>query len=152
MNQKEKPEQLGYFRLSLMEFLRTSHPQRVDDENFIRIRTQSALDAYEEAVGNGFNPLQAEELANVTLFQNLHFSKFDVLVNLIWEEFSDLVPAYGARAFALKILPECEEIFNRYDGDDDFACCSPEYDFLYRELVDFIRVKTENGELKVENS
>ena len=151
MKSKEKPRQLSYFRLSLIEFLRMSHPQKAGDEDFIKIRTQAALEAYEEAVENGFNPLQAEELANVTLFQNLHFSKFDTLVSLIWEELSDLIPEDGAKAFALEILPECEGIFNPYDPDDDFAC-SLEYDFLCRELADFIRLKAENRESGVENS
>ena len=44
MNRKNHVADLSYFRLSLMAFLKESHPQLLDDEKFIAARNQAALD------------------------------------------------------------------------------------------------------------
>ena len=77
MNRKNRTPDISYFRLSLLAFLRESHPQLVSNEQFIATRTESALDAYEQAAKNGNNPIEAEYSANEVLFLGLHFSKYD---------------------------------------------------------------------------
>lgn len=86
MNSKNKIPDISYFRLSLMDFLRESHPHLVNDRKFITARTKAALEAYEKAVRSGENPLEAEEQANTVLFEGLHFSKYDTVKNIFWNE------------------------------------------------------------------
>ncbi|GHV30363.1 hypothetical protein FACS1894177_02810 [Bacteroidia bacterium] len=134
MNRKDYPADISYFRLSLVAFLQESHPELVADEKFINARTQAALDIYEDIVKNGGNPLEAEHWANETLFGKLHFSKHDTLKNILWDEFSNKIPEDKARDLAIRLLPECEEVFALYTLTDDFSYSS-EYELLYTELT-----------------
>ncbi|GHV21054.1 hypothetical protein FACS189428_0940 [Clostridia bacterium] len=130
-----------------MAFLRESHPELVADEKFINARTQAALDIYEDIMKNGGNPLEAEHWANETLFGKLHFSKHDTLKNILWDEFSSKIPEDKAGDLAIRLLPECEEVFALYTLTDDFAY-SPEYDLLYTELTGAIALYLESNELQ----
>ncbi|GAB6013038.1 DUF1896 family protein [Viscerimonas tarda] len=147
MNRKDYPADMSYFRLSLVAFLQESHPELVADEKFINARTQAALDIYEDIVKNGGNPLETEHWANETLFGKLHFSKHDTLKNILWDEFSSKIPEDEAGDLAIRLLPECEEVFALYTLTDDFAY-SPEYDLLYTELTGAIALYLESNELQ----
>jgi hypothetical protein len=59
MNGKSDIPDISYFRLSLVDFLRESHPHMVNDRKFIAARTKAALDVYEKAILDGDNPLEA---------------------------------------------------------------------------------------------
>jgi hypothetical protein len=143
MNNKNKPADLSYFRLSLLAFLHESHPHLIDDEKFISARVEAVLDAYEQAVQNGSNPLEAEHSANEVLFAGLHFSKHDTLKNILWNEFSNEIPEDEAKDLAIELLLDCEDIFVQYPLSDDFAYL-PEYDLLYTELTGTIALLIEN--------
>ena len=80
---------ISYFRLSLVDFLKESHPERLKDNRFIIARTDMATEAYEQAIRSGDTPVEATEQANAALFRGLHFSKHDTLVNILWNEFAD---------------------------------------------------------------
>ncbi|GHU74010.1 hypothetical protein FACS189413_18690 [Bacteroidia bacterium] len=147
MNRKDYPADMSYFRLSLVAFLRESHPELVADEKFINARTQAALDIYEDIMKNGGNPLEAEHWANETLFGKLHFSKQDTLKNILWDEFSNKIPEDEARDLAIRLLPECEDVFALHTLTDDFAY-SPEYELLYTELTGAIALYLESNELQ----
>ncbi|GHT02925.1 hypothetical protein AGMMS49525_07170 [Bacteroidia bacterium] len=147
MNKKDYPADMSYFRLSLLAFLRESHPHLATDEKFINARTAAALDVYEQAVKNGNNPIESERLANEVLFNGLHFSKYNTLKNILWNEFANEVPEDNAAALALKLLPECESIFADYFLSDNFAY-EPEYNLLYTELTGTIALYLESHELQ----
>jgi hypothetical protein len=66
---------ISYFRLSLMAFLRESHPERLKDNRFIRSCTDAAIESYEQIIRNGGTPEEALEQANAVLFDGLHFSR-----------------------------------------------------------------------------
>jgi hypothetical protein len=134
MKSRKNPADLSYFRLLMVAFLRESHPDKATDESFIGARVEAALYAYENAVLNGCNPLQAEHEANETLFEGLHFSKFDTLKNVLWNEFFNEIPEDDAPELAKRLLPEFESIFAQYKLTDDFAYL-PEYELLYTELT-----------------
>jgi hypothetical protein len=134
---KNCPADLSYFRLLLIDFLYESHPQLLADRKFISARTDAALAVYEQAAKNGDNPVDAEHLANEALFHGLHFSKYDMLKNILWNEFSDKVPEDEAKILAIKLLFECETVFDKYSLSDNFAY-SPEYELLYTELTGLI--------------
>jgi hypothetical protein len=140
---KNHAPDISYFRLSLMDFLRESHPERLKDHRFIIARTDAATEAYEQAIRSGDTPIEAVEQANAALFRNLHFSKHDTLVNILWNEFANEVPEDEAKSLAIELLPENEHVFAQYHLTDSFAY-EPEYDLLYTELTGTIALLIEN--------
>ena len=136
MNSKNKNHapDISYFRLSLTAFLRESHPERLKDNRFIIACTDAATETYEQAIRSGDTPMRAIEQANAVLFRGLHFSKYDTLRNILWNEFPNEVPEDEAGELAIKLLPECESVFAGYPLSDGFAF-EPEYELLYTELT-----------------
>jgi hypothetical protein len=126
-----------------MDFLKESHPERLKDNRFIIARTDAATEAYEQAIRSGDTPIEAAELANAALFRDLHFSKHDTIVNILWNEFPDEIPEDKAKSLAIELLPEYENIFAQYPLTDSFAY-EPEYDLLYTELTGSIALMIES--------
>ena len=126
-----------------MDFLKESHPERLKDNRFIIACTDAATEAYEQAIRSGDTPLEAVEQANAVLFEGLHFSRHDTLVSVLWNEFPDEIPEDDAKDFAIKLLPECEEVFAKYPISDNFAY-EPEYELLYTELTGTIALIIES--------
>lgn len=136
--QTQQPQELSYYRLSLLSFLRESHPELVNDTDFIATRGDSAAEAYSEAILTGSTHDAASEIANQILFAGLHFSKYNV-VTVLWNEFSDVVPQGSAQSLALQLLPVCEEVFAKYPLSDDFLF-DPAFDNLYTEITGTILI------------
>ena len=131
----EEPDELSYYRLTLLSFLRESHPDLADDESFVTARSERAAEAYDDAA----------QQANALLFQGLHFSPLDTLVTVLWNEFAAEVPEGSARSVALQLLPECRKVFSGYTLSDDFMF-SPEFGQLYDELAGTVVIwLEENG-------
>ena len=133
----EEPDELSYYRLTLLSFLRESHPDLADDESFVATRSA--------AVRSGLTYDDAAQQANALLFQGLHFSPLDTLVTVLWNEFAAEVPEGSARSVALQLLPECRKVFAGYTLSDDFMF-SPEFGQLYDELTGTVVIwLEENG-------
>jgi len=147
MSSKNDIPDLSYYKLSLVDFLRESHPERLSDDRFITARSEAAAETYAQAILNGSTDTEADNLAHRVLFEGLHFSKHDTLVNILWNEFSNDVTEEDAKEMAMKLLPECESIFNKYPLSDDFIY-EPEYDLLYTELTGTIAIYIESHELQ----
>jgi len=143
MNNKNHAPDISSFRLSLMAFLKESHPERFNDNRFILSCSDAASESYEKSILRGDTPEEAIAEANAVLFENLHFSKYDTLVNILWNEFSEEVPEDDAKEMAIKLLPECESIFANYPLSDCFAY-EPEYELLYTELTGTIALFLEH--------
>ena len=143
MNHEKVAADISYFRLSLMAFLKESHPERLEDNRFILACADAATQSYEQTILNGGTPEDAIEQANSILFEGLHFSKHDTLVHILWNEFADEVPEGSAKDFAITILPECESVFAQYPLSDGFAY-EPEYELLYTELTGAIALIIES--------
>ena len=126
-----------------MDFLKESHPELLKDRRFIISCTDAATEAYEQAIRNGDTPIEASDRANAVLFKGLHFSKHDTLVNIIWNEFASEIPEETANDFAIRLLPECEQVFAQYPLSDGFAY-EPAYDLLYTELTGAIALYLES--------
>jgi hypothetical protein len=126
--------ELNYFGLSLQEFLQNSHPQLLVDDEFISARADMASSVYEQSVLNGNTSVEAAEQSNEVLFSGLHFSKYETLKNILWNEFANEVPEEEAGELAIKLLPKCEPVFAGYPLSDGFAY-EPEYELLYTELT-----------------
>jgi hypothetical protein len=145
MSSKNTPHSpdISYFRLALMDFLQESYPDLLRDNHFIIACTDSATEAYEQAICSGETSAEAIEQANAVLFRGLHFSKYDTLKNILWNEFADDVPEDEAWDLAMKLLPECESIFAGYPLSAGFAY-EPEYELLYTELTGTIALYLES--------
>ena len=139
MNSNNNKQDISYFRLSLVQFLNESFPLLSFDDNFISSRSDAASQAYEQAVRNGYNHIEAQEYANEVLFRDLHYSKYNILVKILWNEFAGTVEPEYAKAFAIKLLPECEAVFSKYPQSIDFESES-EFELLYTELTGTISI------------
>ncbi|WP_372934794.1 DUF1896 family protein [Mariniphaga sediminis] len=140
-------QEISWFRLSLLHFLFESHPELTDDRDLLNTRSDLASKTYSEAVKNGHNQQEAEELALNDLYRGLHFSKHDTLVTIVWNEFSREVPMAQAKEFAIKLLPKVEHVFSKYKLNDEFAF-SPEFNGLYTELTGELSIWVEEHELQ----
>lgn len=142
MNQNNEPMELSYYGLSLLSFLKESHPDKVNDTAFIEARANLAANTYENALREGYVQSGAEEMANDVLYTGLHFSCHDAIVNVLWNEFADEVPQGDAREIAIRLLPHLKTIFDKYSLSDDFAY-TLEYESLYTELTGAILIHFE---------
>lgn len=102
-----------------------------------------AAEAYSEAVKSGLDHIQAAEIANETLFKGLHFSPYNVIVEILWNEFFDRSFSQWSPSKSERIEPECLAVFSNYNLNDDFAETT-EYQSLYAELVGTILILLEN--------
>lgn len=144
-NNQNNIMELSYYRLTLLSYLKECHPHLASDTDFIKTRANEASEAYSDAVKEGLSQTEAEELANLTLFKGLLFSKHDTIVNVLWNEFTGIIPQSEARDYAVRILSQCESLFLQYPLSDEFAYSS-EYDELYTELTGFIDLWLEENE------
>ena len=135
---KQKPD-ISYFRLSLVQFLNENFPLLSLDNNFISSRSEAASQEYEQAIRNGYNHIEAQEYANEILFRDLHYSKYNMLVTILWNEFAGIVEPEYAKAFAAELLPGCEAVFEKYLLSDNFEDES-EFELLYTELTGTISI------------
>lgn len=145
MNNTQK--ELSWFKLSLLHFLYESHPELTEDTNLINARGDMAAETYSEAIANGHNHQEAEELAHEVLYKGLHFSKHDTLVTVIWNEFSGEIPMDEAKEYAIKLLPKMEAVFSKYPLSDEFAY-STDFTGLYTELTGVLSIWIEENELQ----
>jgi hypothetical protein len=140
-------KELSWFKLSLLHFLYESHPELTNDTKLINSRGDQAAETYSEAITNGYNQVEAEELAHEVLYKGLHFSKHDTLVTVIWNEFSGEIPMGEAKEFAIKLLPKMEAVFSKYPLNDEFAY-STDFPSLYAELTGVLSIWLEENELQ----
>ena len=132
----------SYYELSLLSFLRESHPDLADDIPFVKEGPEAASQAYTEAFDNGFSVAECIGIANKTLYAGLHFSRHDTISSVLWNEFSAEVPLEAVRETAIRLRPLLESIFAKYPISDEFAYM-PEYDSLYTEITGFVQLKLE---------
>ena len=126
--------ELSYFKLRLIAFFKESHPDKVSKHLFIQERSELATDTYARAIASAYNHLEALKQANAELYRGLYFSKYDILFEVLAEEFSNTIAEENISKYALELLPLCEDIFSAYDLRDSFTD-SPEYKQLYTELI-----------------
>ncbi|WP_028898402.1 DUF1896 family protein [Prevotella sp. HUN102] len=132
----------SYYELSLLSFLRESHPELADDIPFVKERAETASQAYAEAFDNGISIAECIGIANKTLYAGLHFSRHDTISSVLWNEFSAEVPLEAVRETAIRLRPLLESIFAKYPISDEFAYM-PEYNSLYTEITGFVQLKLE---------
>jgi len=140
-----KQNDLSYFSLRLQELLNFSFPEKASDQKFIEERSLFAANAYQSAFNSGNSIEQCSETANFILFENLHFSRFDTVFQVVCQEFDTLMTEEELRVFALKMFPVCTPVFSLYELTDNFAY-THEFDLLYTEITGTISIWIqENG-------
>lgn len=144
-NQTPKGE-LSYYGLSLLSYLKDSHPDRMGDRAFISERADRAAEVYSDTIKSGLTHIEAEERASAELYRDMHFSSYNTIVNILWEEFSDEIPEDDAHEKALEVLPLCGSVLAKYTLTDDFAD-TLQYDMLYTELTGTIQILLEDGKV-----
>ncbi len=82
---KSTAVELSYFRLSLLSYLRESHPDKADDKQFIAVRGDAAAEEYSRIIKLGGSHDEAEETASQILYAGLHFSPYRTIVNILWD-------------------------------------------------------------------
>ena len=147
MTQETKKE-LSYFRLKLETYLGEHHPERVSDTPFITARADEALTAYCDAVAQGFTHPEAEAMAGEVLYRGLHFSKYDMLVSVLENEFAEELPSPLPERLAPILIGNkaVQAVFDKYELTDDFNG-STDYDELYTELTGTIVLIIEANDL-----
>ena len=138
------PQELSYFRLSLLSYLKDSHPDLSIDTAFINSRGDAAAEAYSTAIKSGQTHDQAGEMANEVLYSGLLFSTYRTVLRVLWDEFEKEVTPVLAESVAMGLLPKLNGVFDKYHLTDDFDT-TPEYDQLYTELTGTIQILLEDG-------
>lgn len=134
MTYKNQTTEFSYYGLYLLQYLKENHPDKATDTNFINDRSEQATDVYEQSRLAGATPDGAQELAMETLLKELHFSPYNTIVEVFWNEFEDEIEPSSATSLALQLFPVLKPIFSRYPISDDFAQ-SAEFQNLYTELT-----------------
>ena len=149
MKTNEKRE-LSYFQSLLRKYISEHHPELSNDIAFLSSRADEALNVYANAITIGLSDHEAEEAANEVLYNGLHFSKYDTIVEVLWNEFAENIPQSLAERLAAILLGNTavQKTFAKYKLDDDFDG-KPEYDELYTELTGCIQIIIERNELPV---
>lgn len=141
---KSTAVELSYFQLSLLSYLRDSHPDKAADMPFIASRGDAAAQVFSDIIKLGGSHDQAEEVASQTLYAGLHFSPYRTIVNILWNEFTDEIDPALAEGVAMELLPRLSAVIGKYTLSDDFAD-SQEYRLLYTELTGAIQTFLEDG-------
>lgn len=141
---KSTAVKFSYFQLSLLSYLRDTHPHKATDFDFIAVRGDAAALEYSKAIKSGLSHDQAEAISSEVLYEGLHFSTYRTLVTILWEEFSQEIDPSQAETVALDLLSLIADTINKYNLSDDFANTS-EYTQFYTELTGEIQILIENG-------
>ena len=129
--------ELSYFEMTLLLYLKESHPHIAGDKALVRARADEAAGSYERAIHDGLSVTQALQLAESVLYQDLRFSRFDTVFEVVSEWFPEVRPERRTD-FCLKVLPPAEAVFGKYSIDDRFES-SPACHTLTVELTGFIQ-------------
>lgn len=144
--------EINYFRSILQQYLNEHHPEMMKDESFIASRSEEALTVYLNELENGASHIDAEATANEVLYNGLHFSGYDMLVEVLWNEFADSIPQGLAERLGAILWGNTaiKKTFAKYKPDDNFDN-STEYNLLYTELTGVIQLIIEQNKLPVLN-
>ena len=80
---------LDYYRLYLLRYLSQNNFDIPTDHPQIAANADRALDTYEEARRHGASVPEADEKARAVLFTNIGESEFDIVADILLEQFGD---------------------------------------------------------------
>ncbi len=136
MNKKSNAQtELSYYGLYLLKYLQDNKFEQAADAVFIKTRADEAAEVYERARLEGYSADGAHELAMDALVKGLHYSKYNILREVVESEFYTEIPEEQREAFTVKLLPLVDNVFSIYSLSDDHFALSSEHDLLHTELT-----------------
>ncbi len=110
--------ELSYFSLQLLEYLIHNHPHRANDYDFIKLRGDEAAEAFEKTLRSGALQDIAIEDANEELYKGLYFSLHALIKDVLWDDFSQVIPADKVEYAARELYPQLSHLHKQFDPSD----------------------------------
>ena len=111
----------NYYYLYLLQYLRSNKYEVDNDHPQLQANSIAALDAFEEARRNGATVTMAEEEAIRVLFTNIGESEYNIVSELILENFGDTIDLDCEEAVEYWTNQVMTDIPDLFDGLDRMA-------------------------------
>ena len=111
----------NYYYLYLLQYLRSNKYEVDSDHPQLQANSIAALDAFEEARRNGATVTMAEEEAIRVLFTNIGESEYNIVSELILENFGDTIDLDSTEAVEYWTNQVMTDIPDLFDGLDRMA-------------------------------
>lgn len=111
----------NYYYLYLLQYLRSNKYEVDNDHPQLQANSIAALDAFEEARRNGATVTMAEEEAMRVLFTNIGESEYNIVSELILENFGDTIDLDCTEAVEYWTNQVMTDIPDLFDGFDRMA-------------------------------
>ena len=111
----------NYYYLYLLQYLRSNKYEVENDHPQLQANSMAALDAFEEARLNGATVTMAEEEAIRVLFTNIGESEYNIVSELILENFGDTIDLDSTEAVEYWTNQVMTDIPDLFDGFDRMA-------------------------------
>lgn len=111
----------NYYYLYLLQYLRSNKYEVENDHPQLQANSIAALDAFEEARRNGATVTMAEEEAIRVLFTNIGESEYNIVSELILENFGDTIDLDCEEAVEYWTNQVMTDIPDLFDGFDRMA-------------------------------
>ena len=111
----------NYYYLYLLQYLRSNKYEIENDHPQLQANSIAALDAFEDARRNGATVTMAEEEAIRVLFTNIGESEYNIISELILENFGDTIDLDSTEAVEYWTNQVMTDIPDLFDGFDRMA-------------------------------
>ncbi len=111
----------NYYYLYLLQYLRSNKYEVDNDHPHLQANSIAALDAFEDARRNGATVTMAEEEAIRVLFTNIGESEYNIVSELILENFGDTIDLDSTEAVEYWTNQVMTDIPDLFDGFDRMA-------------------------------
>lgn len=108
----------NYYYLYLLQYLRSNKYEVENDHPQLQANSIAALDAFEEARLNGATVTMAEEEAIRVLFTNIGESEYNIVSELILENFGDTIDLDCKEAveyWTNQVMTDIPDLFEGFD-------------------------------------
>ena len=108
----------NYYYLYLLQYLRSNKYEVDNDHPQLQANSIAALDAFEEARRNGATVTMAEEEAIRVLFTNIGESEYNIISELILENFGDTIDLDSTEAveyWTNQVMTDIPDLFEGFD-------------------------------------
>lgn len=108
----------NYYYLYLLQCLRSNKYEVDNDHPQLQANSIAALDAFEEARRNGATVTMAEEEAIRVLFTNIGESEYNIVSELILENFGDTIDLDSTEAveyWTNQVMTDIPDLFEGFD-------------------------------------
>lgn len=108
----------NYYYLYLLQYLRSNKYEVNSDHPQLQANSIAALDAFEDARRNGATVTMAEEEAIRVLFTNIGESEYNIVSELILENFGDTIDLDSTEAveyWTNQVMTDIPDLFEGFD-------------------------------------